>query len=178
MQTFGTRVVVVRGGTVSDQQGQWSIDGPSTITLKTSRVGLMSFHAHAPVVDGTVRIGEGDVEVQFDVAIDQVATGNPLLDPEVHALVRAQSDGRLRFQGRGSDFGALTGTASAGTISIPLELTADQPQTSGDGADLQINGQTSFSNIHVPLPGLGHIKHIEIDISGVLTLLRRTAEAG
>lgn len=163
---------------MSERAGQWSVDGPSTISLKTSRVGLMSFHAHAPVVHGTVRIDDGDVEVQFDVAIDQVATGNPLLDPEVHALVRAQSDGRLRFQGNGADLTALTGTASAGTISIPLELVAAESQTTDDGVDLQINGQTSFKDIHVPLPGLGHIKHIDIDISGVLTLLRRTAEAG
>lgn len=163
---------------MSTNTGQWAVDGPSTISLKTSRVGLMSFHAHAPVVDGEVHINDGDVQVQFDVAIDQVATGNPLLDPEVHALVRAQSDGRLRFQGSGSQLGALTGTASAGTITIPLELVAAESQTTEDGVDLQINGQTSFKDIHVPLPGLGHIKHIDIDITGVLTLLRHTAEAG
>lgn len=163
---------------MSGNTGQWSVDGPSTISLKTSRVGLMSFHAHAPVVDGSVLIGDGDVELQFDVAIDQVATGNPLLDPEVHALVKSQSDGKLRFKGSGSELGTLTGTATAGTITVPLELVAAQSPTHNDGVDLQINGQTSFKDIHVPLPGLGHIKHIDIDISGVLTLLRRTAEAG
>lgn len=163
---------------MSTDSGQWSVDGPSTISLKTSRVGLMSFHAHAPVVDGSVRMGAGEVEVEFDVAIDQVATGNPLLDPEVHALVKAQSDGRLRFSGRGAELGALNGTASAGTISIPLAIVAAQSQRSDNSVDLEINGQTTFTDIHVPLPGLGHIKHIEVDISGVLTLLQRTADAG
>lgn len=156
-------------------QDEWRIDGPSSIRLKTSRIGLMSFHAHAPVTDGLVRIADGDVELEFAVAIDQVATGNPLLDPEVHALVKSQSDGQLRFKGSGSALNSLTGTASAGTITVPLELTAQRKSGSAGADDLALTGRTSFTDIHVPIPGIGHIKHIDIDIEGLLTLMGRTA---
>lgn len=154
-------------------QGEWSIEGPSSIKLKTSRIGLMSFHAHAPVTDGVVRIGDGDVELEFAVAIDQVATGNPLLDPEVHALVKSESDGRLRFKGSGTDLQSLTGTASAGTITVPLDLSAQRQSGAAGADDLSITGRTSFTDIHVPLPGIGHIKHIDINIEGLLTLMGR-----
>ena len=159
-------------------QGEWSIEGPSSIRLKTSRIGLMAFHAHAPVTDGAIRIADGDVELEFAVAIDQVATGNPLIDPEVHALVKAQSDGRLRFRGSGADLESLTGTASAGTITVPLDLAAQRKSGAQGSDDLTITGRTSFTDIHVPIPGIGHIKHIEIDIEGMLTLMGRAADAG
>jgi len=156
-------------------EGEWTLTSGSSISLKTSRIGLMSLHAKAPVVEGAARISEGHVELSFVVAIDQVDTGNPLLDPEVHALVRSGSDGRLTFTGSGAALSALNGQASAGNISVPLELTATPPPTTSD--EWHISGQTSFRDIRLPLPGLGHIKHVDVNINGLLALVARTADA-
>lgn len=153
-------------------EGEWVLANESTIALKTSRVGFMSIHAKAPVVDGVVRITDGEVELTFVVAIDQVHTGNPLLDPEVHALVKSGSDGKLTFSGTGSLQG-LTGHAQAGNITVPLQLSATPSDDHADG--WHIAGQTSFTDIHVPLPGFNHIKHIDVDISGLLSLVEKTA---
>lgn len=153
--------------------GEWVLASESTIALKTSRVGLMSIHAKAPVVDGQVRITDGQAELTFVVAIDQVNTGNPLLDPEVHALVRSGSDGKLTFSGTGAALNELTGRAQAGNISVPLELSATPGEGHEDG--WHITGQTSFTDIRLPLPGLGHIKHVDVDITGLLSLVERTA---
>lgn len=160
---------------MSPTHGQWTLADQSTIALKTSRVGLLSFHAHAPVVSGQVSLDPENVSVEFVVAIDRVSTGNPLLDPEVHALVNSGSDGTLTFSGTGKDLAEVTGHATAGNVTVPLELSGTA-SAAADAVDLQIDGRTQFTDIHLPLPGLGHIKHIDIDINGLFTLLRATAD--
>lgn len=159
-----------------DDDGTWTLASESTISLKTSRIGLFSVHAHAPVVDGRASITDGQVTLEFIVAIDQVSTGNPMLDPEVHALVHSGSDGRLTFAGTGASLETVTGHASAGNITVPLELVAD-PEGGDEPMTLKLTGKTSFQNIHVPLPGMGHIHHVDIDIDGLVTLMRATAES-
>ncbi len=166
------------------EQGEWRLAQESVINLKTSRIGLFSVHAKAPVVDGTAQIADGEVTLEFIVAIDQVRTGNPVLDPEVHALVNSTSDGRLTFSGTGASLAEVNGQASAGTITVPLEIVADRETAAaadgGDGAadamDLQLRGRTTFTDIHLPLPGMGHIKHVDIDVEGLITLMRATAD--
>lgn len=157
-------------------QGSWRLASQSTISLKTSRIGLFGIHAHAPVVDGTARIADGEVMLEFIVAIDQVSTGNPVLDPEVHALVHSGSDGRLTFSGTGASLAEVTGHAVAGNVKVPLELAATRSPDSED-LELQVSGKTSFTDIHLPLPGMGHIHQIDIDIEGLLTLMRATANS-
>lgn len=161
---------------MTQDEGNWTLANTSTISLKTSRIGLLSVHAHAPVIDGSVRIADGDVSLEFVVAINQVSTGNPLLDPEVHALVNSGSDGTLRFEGTGASLAVVTGHAQAGNVKVPLELAA-QPQSSGDDLPLQLKGKTTFRDIHLPLPGMGHINHVDIDIDGLVTLMRATANS-
>ncbi len=161
---------------MTETHGSWTVTPDSRISLKTSRIGFLTIHAKAPVLDGTAEITDGSVSLEFSVAIDQVSTGNPLLDPEVHTLVRSGSDGRLVFSGEGGSLGGLSGHATAGTITVPLELAGD-PALSADSMDLQINGSTEFEDIHLPLPGMGHIKKLEVDIDGLLTLMRRTANS-
>lgn len=154
----------------------WTLTNESTISLKTSRIGLLSVHAHAPVVGGTASIGDGHVRLQFVVAIDRVSTSNPLLDPEVHALVKSSSDGTLTFIGTGATLTGVTGQASAGNVTVPLSLAAT-PEPTGDTWDLDLTGRTQFRDIHVPLPGMGHIHEVDVDISGLITLMRATAES-
>ena len=165
---------------MATDDGTWTVSGDSTISLRTSRIGLVGILAHAPVVDGSARISEGDVSLEFVVAIDRVSTGNPLLDPEVHALVHSGSDGRLVFSGSGAELAAVSGQAKAGNITVPLELdaTADVDNAAADDPmQLAVKGTAVFRDIHVPLPGMGHIRQVEIDISGLITLLRATAES-
>jgi hypothetical protein len=157
-------------------QGNWQLASESTISLKTSRIGLFAIHAHAPVVDGTAKIEDGEVMLEFIVAINKVSTGNPLLDPEVHALVNSGSDGRLTFSGTGAKLTEVTGHATAGNVKVPLELAASS-EAGDDDLQLQVKGRTSFTDLHLPLPGMGHIRQIDVDIEGLLTLMRATANS-
>jgi hypothetical protein len=129
----------------------------SQMNVRTNRVGLLSIHATAPVIDGEV----SDTALSFTVRIDQVVTGNPLLDPELHALIREITRGTLTYSGRRNG-DAFEGQATAGSIVVPLTLNAR-----GTGP-LEISGSSQFADVHVPLPGLGHIKHLIVDIDGSL----------
>lgn len=129
----------------------------SRMNVRTNRLGLLSIHATAPVIDGEV----SESALNFTVRIDQVVTGNPLLDPELHALIREITRGILTYSGqRNGD--AFDGQATAGSLIVPLTL-----NTSGTGP-LEVSGSSQFSDVHVPLPGLGHIKHLVVDIDGRL----------
>ncbi|MCU0297420.1 MAG: hypothetical protein MUF33_02730 [Candidatus Nanopelagicales bacterium] len=103
--------------------------------IRTNRLGLVSIQASAPVVDGRI----WDAGLEFTVRIDRVSTGNPLLDPELHALIHQLTSGTLTFSG------------------------------TRDG-DTFVTGASRFSDVHVPLPALGHIHHLEVDIYGHLRL--------
>lgn len=149
----------------------WQLATESRIEMRTSRIGMMSFHAHAPVTAGTIDLTNGIVKVEFTVAIDRVSTGNPLFDPEVHALVRSASDGNLTFTGQGSTLTQVPGFAQAGNVKVPLDVSADERALAADAHGavlLKLSAATAFQNISVPLPGLGHISHVEVTISGTL----------
>lgn len=135
------------------------VGADSQITVRTNRIGLASIHARAPVVAAVVSRSR----LEFTVGIAQVVTGNPLLDPELHALIHRITDGTLIFTGRG-DGEVFTGQANAGTISVPLSLRATASAT----GPLHVAGSCAFSDVRTPLPGLGHIPHLEVNIDGHL----------
>ena len=132
----------------------------SSMHIRTNRIGLLTIHATAPVVDGTIT----EEALSFTVRIDHVDTGNPLLDPELHALIHQLTTGVLTFTGqRAGD--VFSGQAQAGEIVVPLDLSA-----APDSGALRVEGTSRFQDIHVPLPGLGHIRHLQVDIDGTLHL--------
>lgn len=127
--------------------------------VRTNRIGLLSFQAVAPVIEGELTSSR----LEFTVRIDEVSTGNPLLDPELHALIHRITSGTLTFTGDFAD-GSYAGQAQAGSIVVPLTLTA-----SGE-SPMNLAGRSQFSDVRLPLPGLSHIRRLEVDIDGHLHL--------
>ena len=132
----------------------------SSMHVRTSRIGLLAIEATAPVVAGSW----SPSDLSFTVRIDAVNTGNPLLDPELHALVHRVTSGQLDYTGRGDGPG-FSGEATAGDIRVPLDL-----QTTDSDQGLQIAGTTTFQNLRLPLPGMGHVRHLEVHITGHIVL--------
>lgn len=130
------------------------------MNIKTSRIGLLTIHATAPIVDGHM----SDSHLTFTVRIDEVNTGNPLLDPEIHALIHEVTSGTLTFTGQRAGE-VYSGSATAGQITVPLDLS-----TTIEESQVLVAGTSTFQDVHVPLPGLGHIKHLSVDIDGSLHL--------
>lgn len=145
-------------------------DADSTFALKTNRIGLFAIHASAPVSSAQATVTSSRTTLRMDVNIAKVSTGNPLLDPEVHALVMKSSDGSLVFEGHGADLvQGISGEAAAGNVTVPLTLTGGS-QLDGDDLELPLLGTAVFRDLHLPLPGLGHVKELRINIEGLLRL--------
>ena len=163
---------------VSKKQSQWQVVArEGHITIKTSRIGMFTIDASAPIVGGEADWTSGKVTLKFQVGINEVKTGNRLLDPEVHALVNSGSDGVLTFDGEGhmSDREVrFEGRAWAGNIEVPLVLIGEPQDDGGDGQlrDVKIDGTATFEDVHLPLPGMGHVKSIDVEIEGLLKLMK------
>lgn len=162
----------------SKQHGQWQVVArQGHIKLRTSRIGMFTIDATAPIVGGEADWAAGKATLKLQVGISEVKTGNRLLDPEVHALVNSGSDGVLTFDGEGhvSDREVrFEGRAWAGSVEVPLVLTGE-PQDGGEDdefRDVKIDGTATFEDIHVPLPGFGHVKSIDVEIEGLLRLMK------
>ncbi len=162
----------------SKKQSQWQVVArEGHITIKTSRIGMFTIDASAPIVGGEADWTSGKVTLKFQVGINEVKTGNRLLDPEVHALVNSGSDGVLTFDGEGhvSDREVrFEGRAWAGNIEVPLVLIGEPQDDGGDGElrDVKIDGTATFEDVHLPLPGMGHVKSIDVEIEGLLKLMK------
>ncbi len=163
--------------TDNKHRGQWHVQArKGSIRMKTSRIGLFTITASAPIVGGTADWSSADAVLTFQVGINEVTTGNPLLDPEVHALVAKGSDGVLTFTGTGTVNGddiAFAGIAKAGNVEVSLQLTG---LVAGENADrdVSISGTATFSDIQLPLPGLSNVNHIDVYIVGELKLRKPT----
>ena len=129
--------------------------------IRTSRIGLVTVTATAPVLQAQLT----DTRLEFTVGIDRVDTGNPLLNPELHALVRALTEGTLEYRGA-RDGRRFTGHASAGDIVVPLDLHTQDPSA----PDLDLVGRSEFRDIDVPVSWIGHLGHLAVDIDGTLHL--------
>lgn len=162
--------------TDTEHVGKWQVEArQGSMQLKTSRIGVFEVNAHAPITGGSADWEADSATLTFGVAIGEVKTGNALLDPEVHALVHKGSDGILTFAGSGrvsSDEVHFEGTATAGNVRVPLELTGDVAGDSPRSRDLRISGTATFTDIHIPLPGFSHLDHVDVRIEGDLRLTR------
>ena len=160
----------------SKHHGQWTVVArEGHINLKTNRIGIFTIDATAPIVGGEADWQAGQATLTLEVGINEVTTGNRLLDPEVHALVNSGSDGVLTFAGTGHVTDSevrFEGRAWAGNVEVPLVLTGAPQDLGGEERDVTIDGTATFEDIHLPLPGFSNVKQIDVHIQGLLKLMR------
>lgn len=159
--------------------GEWEVVArEGNIRLRTGRIGMFKVDATAPIVGGEADWTASRAKLMFRVGISEVKTGNRLLDPEVHALVGRGSDGVLTFEGTGSvndDEVRFDGRAWAGDVEVPLTLVGQPEGDEGHARDVKIAGTATFDDIHIPLPGFSSIRSVDVEIDGLLKLIRATA---
>ncbi len=157
--------------------GKWNVlPDLGRIHMKTSRVGLISVNAHAPIIGGFADWLAHKADLAIDIGIGNISTGNALLDPEVRSLINKGSDGVLRFVGAGhatNDELRFEGHATAGNIVVPIVLLGRPGGLSEhDVLDIVLSGTATFEDIKLPLPGFGHVKKIDVHIAGDIKLVR------
>lgn len=140
--------------------------------MKTSRIGLFTFNATAPIVGGELDEGTNR-SLTVLLKIDELSAGNRLLDSQARSLVKSGSDGILTFVGEGDEDNAeaFSGTAKAGDVEVPMTvLLGAALDTTDEYREVKLSGQATFNDVHIPLPGLSNIKSIDVQLEGVLRL--------
>ena len=158
---------------------QWDVAvREGEIRLKTGRIGFIRINATAPVIGGNATWGATEADLELQLGIDEVESGNGLLDRSARSLVGKGSDGVLTFRGTGAvsgDTAQFVGHATSGDVEVEVTVEGTLEAGSEDSSQLRVDGTATFNDIHIPPPGLTSIKSIDIEVTGVVNLVRKSS---
>jgi hypothetical protein len=162
-------------------EGTWAVhtvDG-AEVRLRSGRIGLVSVDVKAPVTGGELTVSDGGVRLTLRLALDQLKTGNFLMQAAARTLVTRHDAHVLTYDGTGpDDAGAwrVVGHAMAGNVDVTLQLTITASGTSVDRMDeIELVGSANLGTVHLPLPGLGTVEDFSFDVDARLALRPRHA---
>lgn len=161
--------------------GSWSVhtvDGAS-VRLRSGRVGLVSVDVTAPVSGGELVIDGGEARLTLRLALDELRTGNFLLQAAARTLVSRHDAHVLTYEGHGpatAEGCHVTGHATSGDVD--LELALDITDLGPEGSPLTeigLAGSAYVGRVHLPLPGLGTVDDFSFDVEAHLAMRPRHA---
>jgi hypothetical protein len=164
------------GGSIEGHWAVHTVDG-AEVRLRSGRIGLVSVDVRAPVTGGELLVSEGSVRLTLRLALDQLKTGNFLMQAAARTLVTRHGAHVLTYTGAGAhDAGAwsVIGDAMAGSIDVELPLSITPSGTSVDRMDeIELVGTANLGTVHLPLPGLGTVEDFSFDVDARLALRPR-----
>lgn len=166
------------GGTIEGSWAVHTVDG-AMVRLRSGRIGLVSVDVKAPVTGGELTVSEGSVRLTLRLALDQLKTGNFLMQAAARTLVTRNDAHVLTYDGAGTgaqdvDAWDVTGHAVAGTIDVALQLRITPRGTSVDRmGEIELVGSANLGTVHLPLPGLGTVEDFSFDVDAELRMRRK-----
>jgi hypothetical protein len=155
-------------------EGSWNflaIDG-AVVRLKSGNSGLMNLDVKAPVRSGTLHVVSSIATINLVLALDKIKTGNFLTEAAAKAFFGSYNAKDLVYTGEGPQEGSgfqVSGSASAGTLDLSIALTITGVQ-SAPHPEVELTGAASFGTVHIPLPGIGTVDDMQIDIDAKLAV--------
>ena len=136
----------------------------------------MDVDVSAPVRAGDLWIQDTDIRMNLTIALDRIKTGNFLTDGAVRAFISGYRAHDLVYAGAGSTAGEaaeISGQASAGTIDTQIVLAVSPVGTDWQSMnEIEIIGTAEFGRVHIPLPGVGTVDDLVVDINARLAVLQ------
>ena len=165
-------------GSFVKAEGRWAVfdvDG-ADVRLRSRRIGLISVDVRAPVTAGELQITTSGNRFSLSLALDQLKTGNILMQGAARSLLR-RSDARvLDYSGHGagdSNPWQVSGHAVAADVDIELTLTITAAGPPDDPmAQIELAGAANLGTVNVPLPGLGRLDDFSFRVDARLALSR------
>jgi hypothetical protein len=152
--------------------GSWALrpDDRPLIRLTSQRVGLVSLDVTAPVVVCQLNLAEETAELVLQLSLNELKTGNFLMQGAARALVRKFDGDALTFDATGAGGPApwaVAGIAHSGHVDVPLEIKASPVGPGGDPmSHLHLTGTAVMEEVNIPLPGIGRIKDFTFAVEG------------
>ena len=159
--------------------GSWAVqtvDG-ADVRLRSGKVGLINVDVSAPVSGGELHVTGENVEFTLLLALDELRTGNFLVQAAARTLVTRHDARVLPYSGTGPSSGApwvVTGNAVAGNADVEIVLPVSAVGTTHPLDEIEIAGSASFGTVHLPLPGMGTVDDFMIDLDAKLAMSPRT----
>jgi hypothetical protein len=157
----------------------WSIgqmDGGDVRLRNAQGAGLMNLDVSAPVRAGSLRVDSTRMHLDLTIALDQIKTGNFLTEHAARAFIAGYRAHDLVYAGSGhwpSEPVNVRGPAKAGSIDVEIELTVSPVDADWDAmTEIEIVGTAGFGSVHIPLPGVGKVDDLVVDIDARLRLGR------
>lgn len=156
----------------------WTIeqmDGGDVRLRNGQGSGVMSLDVSAPVRSGQLSIAKKKVELDLIVALDQVKTGNFLTEHAARAFIAGYRAHDLVYAGTGSHSGEpfiVRGPAKAGAVDVDIELSITPVESDWDDmSEIEIVGSAAFGTVNIPIPGVGTVDDLTVDIDAKLTVI-------
>ena len=111
------------------------------------------------------------------LALDQLKTGNFLLQSAARSVVTRYKAHTLVYSGKGpvGEIWSVTGIARAGSIEVAHELTITPiASASAPIGEIEIVGSANMGTVHLPIPGMGTIEDFSFDVDAKLALRTKT----
>ena len=163
-----------------DTGGVWQVSAVegADVRLRSKRIGLVSVDVTAPVRSGELRIAGGKAHLSLSMALDQLRTGNFIMQAAARTLVKRHGAHSLVYEGQGSratkgPLVTVAGIARAGDVEVEIELLVTPLGPDGDPMmEIELTGSASIGTVHLPLPGLGTVDDFSFDVDARLALRR------
>lgn len=153
----------------------WAVgqmDGADVRLRSAQGSGFMDLDVTAPVRAGELRLAGEDLHLDLTIALDKIKTGNFLTEHAARAFIAGYRAHDLIYAGSGvkrPSAASITGPAKAGSIDVDIELVVTPV---GDGwhsmSEIEIAGNAGFGRVHIPIPGVGTVDDLVVDIDARL----------
>ncbi len=158
----------------------WSIgqmDGGDVRLCNAQGSGLMNLNVSAPVRAGQLRLQSTHLSLDLTIALDQIKTGNFLTEHAARAFIAGYRAHDLVYAGSGTrsaDPVIVRGPATAGQLDVEIELSVSPVAVDWDAmSEIEIVGTAGFGRVHIPLPGVGTVDNLVVDIDARLRVSRQ-----
>jgi hypothetical protein len=159
---------------VFPQTGTWIVEivEGAEVRLRSGRIGLLSVDVRAPVVRGAFRVSDQQIQLDLELALDQLRTSAFLLQGAARSLVARHHATTLQYRGLGNvtQPWVIQGPATAGDVCVDLTLNVSPWQPGADALGLELIGSANVGTVHLPLPGMGTVEDFSFDVDARLAL--------
>jgi len=153
--------------------GAWSKTAQVVILDLQSQVKGKNLTLKAPIDSADLTIDDAGVVLTMSIGLDRVKTGNFLLDIGLSGFLSSYGAKELQYVGSGPggvDPLLVGGVATSGRVVVELELALSEIHASEVSMTLQVSGTAVFDDVEVPIPGIGRLSDLTLQVAAEIPL--------
>lgn len=148
-----------------------AIDG-AEVRLKSGSSRLTNVEIKAPVRSGSLHIVDSIATMNLVLALDKLKTGNFFTEAAARTFISGYRAQDLVFKGSGPHNGNaydVSGNVVAGELDVQMTLILSSVSGTTQ-PEVELMGSAEFGTVHIPLPGIGTVENMNIEIDARLAI--------